>query len=125
MSNSDQTPATQPPAVSDATHLVGLMLNDEKIIKYFHFTDSPERLPLPVVNVTKTELEGAMLLAGGQAVRMSAEPNMDALIVDHINITASQAEVGFQYGPEGIRGKVYFIRTTTGWDRSSVRIVEH
>lgn len=122
--------SSQEKAVNEAAQIVQLAVASPQLGEYFHFTSSPDRLPLVLVNRTGRSLTGQHIMAGGQPATVADDTSAaaavaTALVLDRLDLTHDRAELGFRYAPEGIQGTAKFQRSPSGWAVSAVDIVEH
>ena len=102
-----------------------LVIEDAELDKYLRLTE-PGRFPLKMAG--KDLPSGIALTKNGQPVKVVAgEPaKKDAvLVITKIEISPSDATVGYRFDIEGAVGTAFLKKAQWGWELKSSRIVEH
>ncbi|HEX4336342.1 MAG TPA: hypothetical protein VH062_10545 [Polyangiaceae bacterium] len=102
-----------------------LTIEDPELDKYLHL-EEPGRFPLKMAG--KDLPSGLGLTKAGQPVKIvDGEPaKKDAvLVITKIEVTGSDAAIGYRFDIEGIVGTAHLKKASYGWELASSRIVEH
>jgi len=102
-----------------------LVIEDPELDKNMHLTE-PGRFPLKMAG--KDLPSGIALTKAGQPVKIvQGEPaKKDAvLVVTKIEISGSEATVGYRFDIEGVVGTAHLKKASYGWELTSSRLVEH
>ena len=124
--NSD---SSQVPFNQDYCNLIAETINFDRLQQYYHIDVFPERSPLIVV-VEKMDFKCAGMVKFGKQVKLlsksdaSSQSNEAYLEFTKVDITNNVAITNFNYGPEGIRGEIKFVKINSVWKVDESFIVE-
>jgi hypothetical protein len=112
----------------DLQEICQLTIDMSSLGKYFHADILPERKPLLILKNEYTEKEPALLKFGEKVKYISSDEIKEKpspyLEFSKIEISGNSAYVDFLYPPEGLAGKVYFLKDERGWHIKSHSLVE-
>jgi hypothetical protein len=109
----------------DLKTVLQLVIEDGELDEHMHLTE-PGRFPLKVAG--KDLPSGIALTKAGQPVKILAgEPVKKdaALVITKIEISGSEATVGYRFDIEGLVGTAHLKKASYGWELTSSRVVEH
>ncbi len=113
---------------NDLQAICQLTLDMSSLDKYFHVDKLPERKPLLIL-INKHTITEPSLFKFGEKVRYISKKKIKGksrpyLEFSKIEISENSAYVEFLYPPEGIAGKVNFVKDALGWHIKNHSIVE-
>lgn len=114
---------SQPQDLTQPQNLVQVLLNDDRLVGYFHFDVRPG--PLPLVDHSGAAIDLAGLTAQGHATVPAPDRADEALVIDTIKIGPDTAHIAFHYRREGISGAADFATAAADWTITHFTLVEN
>lgn len=112
----------------DLQDVCQLTLDMSSLDKYFHIDKLPERKPLLILKNAQTRSEPGLFKFGEKVRYVSLDEikgkSSPYLEFTKVELSAKSAYIEFTYPPEGIAGKVEFVKDDRGWHISSHKLVE-
>jgi len=112
----------------DLQDICQLTLEMSSLDKYYHIDKLPERKPLLILKNEYTNHEPDLFKFGEKVKYVSRngiyEKSRNYFEFSKIEISGNSAYVEFLYPPEGLVGKVNFVKDELGWHIKNHKIVE-
>ncbi|WP_128561652.1 hypothetical protein [Methylobacterium crusticola] len=108
----------------DGHQIIQLLLNAPDLQQYYHFAERPERVPLRVVNLSGTEVDGSGWTVAGEKAVLSSGKDPKALEISALELSGDTAVVKFAFGAEGLLGEGRFSRRGGTWAVDKVEVGE-
>ncbi|MEN6439955.1 MAG: hypothetical protein ABFD97_15370 [Syntrophobacter sp.] len=112
----------------DLQEICQLTLNMSSLDKYFHIDKLPERKPLLILTNDQIQSKPDLFKFGERVkyvsldeIKVKSSPYLE---FSKIKFSGNNAYLEFLYPPEGIAGKVDFVKDERGWHIKSHKIVE-
>ncbi len=106
-------------------HLLQRLVDNKQLDGYWHVDVFPERIPLRIV-LPKKHLNKTLKLSkfSHDVILIENSDEQQNFIIEEVNFDKKDAYIKFSYPPEGIKGKVQYIKESNAWIETNFTLIE-